>query len=69
MKPIVRAAAGLVLIKGDHLHILRKTQLFNNEPFIINEVNEKRGTLTVTNIKLGMPMTIHMRRVRPFYER
>ena len=60
---------GKILIKGDHLHILRKTQLLNNGPFIINEVNEKRGTLTVTDIKSGTTMTIHMRQVRPFYER
>merc|ERR1712155_109597 len=44
---------GKVLIKGDHLHILRKTQLLNNRPFIIEEVNEKRGTLTVIDIKSG----------------
>ena len=60
---------GKVLIKGDHLHILRKTQLVNNGPFMIDQVNSQRGTLTITNINSGMTMTVNMRRVRPFYER
>ena len=58
-----------VLIKKDHLHILRKTQLLNNGPFIIDEVNNKRGTLTITDINSGTTMTVSIRRVRPFYER
>ena len=60
---------GKVLIKGDHLHILRKTQLLNNGPFIIDVVNGQRGTLTITDINSGTTMTVSMRRVRPFYER
>ena len=59
---------GKVLVKGDHLHILRKTQLLNNGPFIINEVNKERGTLTITDPKTGTSLPIHIRRVRPFYE-
>ena len=58
-----------VLIKGDHLHILRNTQLLNNGHFTIDQVNSQRGTLTITNINLGMTMTVSMRRIRPFYER
>ena len=60
---------GKVLVKGDHLHILRKTQLLNNGPFIIDEVNKERGTLTITDPKTGTSLPIHIRRVRPFYER
>ena len=59
---------GKVLLKRDHLHILRKTQLLNNGPFVINEVNSKRGTLSITNQNLGTIMNISIRRVRPFYE-
>ena len=59
---------GKVLIKGDHLHILRKTQLLNNGPFIIELVNGQRGTLTITDINSRTTMTVSMRRVRPFYE-
>ena len=60
---------GKVLIKKDHLHILRKTQLLNNGPFIIDEVNNQRGTLTITDPKSGTSLPIHIRRIRPFYER
>ena len=59
---------GKVLVKGDHLHILRKTQLLNNGPFIIDEVNKERGTLTITDPNTGTSLPIHIRRVRPFYE-
>ena len=59
---------GKVLVKGDHLHILRKTQLLNNGPFIIDEVNKKRGTLTITDPNTGASLPIHIRRVRPFYK-
>ena len=58
-----------VLIKQDHLHILRKTQLLNNGPFTIDQVNSQRGTLTITDINLGTTMTVSIRQVRPFYER
>ena len=60
---------GKVLLKRDHLHILRKTQLLNNGPFVINEVNIKRGTLSITNLDSGTTLTVSIRRVRPFYER
>ena len=60
---------GKVLLKRDHLHILRKTQLLNNGPFVINEVNSKRGTLSITDLDSGTTLTVSIRRVRPFYER
>ena len=60
---------GKVLLKRDHLHILRKTQLLNNGPFVINEVNDKRGTLSITDIDSGTTLNVSIRRVRPFYER
>ena len=59
---------GKVLVKGYRPHILRKTQLLTNEPFIINEVNKQRGTLTITDPNTGTSLPIHIRRVRPFYE-
>merc|ERR1712155_77877 len=60
---------GKMLLKRDHLHILRKTQLLNNGPFVINEVNSKRGTLSITDLDSGMTLNVSIRRVRPFYER
>lgn len=59
---------GKVPAKGDQ-HILRKTQLLNNDPFIIDEVNNQRGTLTIADTKSGSTMQVHMQCVPPFYER
>lgn len=63
------AVGGKVLLKKDHLEILRKTELLNQGPFTINEVNKKRGTLTITEDSTGTTLTVHIRRVSPFYER
>ena len=57
------------LVKKDHLHILRKTELRNGGPFIVNEYNNERGTITITDEQSNSTTTLNIRRVRPFYER
>ena len=59
---------GKVLIKQDHLHILCKTRLLNNGPFTIDQVNNQRGTLTITYINSGTAMEVSIHWVRQFYE-
>ena len=56
-----------VLLKKDHLKIIRKTELRNEGPFTIVRVH-KNGTLTITDEGSGVTTTLHLRRVRPFYE-
>ena len=56
-----------VLLKKDHLKIIRKTELRNEGPFTIVRVH-KNGTLTITDEESGVTTTLHLRRVRPFYE-
>ena len=57
-----------VLIKRDHLHILRKTELRNRGPYIVKEVNNERGTITITDEQSISTQNLHIRRVQPFYE-
>ena len=56
-----------VLLKKDHLKIVRKTELRNKGPSTIVRVH-KNGTLTITDEGSGVTTTLHLRRVRPFYE-
>ena len=56
-----------VLLKKDHLKIIRKTEFRNEGPFTIQRIHEN-GTLTITDEESGVTTTLHMRRVRPFYE-
>ena len=56
-----------VLLKKDHLNIIRKTEFRNTGPFTIQRIHEN-GTLTITDDESGITTTLHMRRVRPFYE-
>ena len=56
-----------VLLKKDHLKIIRKTEFRNEGPFVVKAVH-KNGTLTITDEEGGVTTTLHMRRLRPFYE-
>ena len=56
-----------VLLKKDHLKIVRKTKLLNEGPFTVVRVH-KNGMLTITDEEGGVTTTLHMRRLRPFYE-
>ena len=55
-----------VLLKKDHLRIIRKTEFRNKGPFMVKGVHEN-GTLTITDEKSGVTTTLHLRRLRPFY--
>ena len=56
-----------VLLKKDHLKIIRKTEFQNEGPFKVERVHEN-GTLTITDEEGGVTTTLHMRRLCPFYE-
>ena len=56
-----------VLLKKDHLKIIRKTEFRNGGPFPVTQVH-KNGTLTITDEDTMVTTTLHMRRLRPFYE-
>ena len=56
-----------VLLKKDHLKIIRKMEFRNEGPFQVTQVH-KNGTLTITDEGSGVTTTLHLRRVRPFYE-
>ena len=56
-----------VLLKRDHLRILRKSERRNKGPYTIVQVN-KNGTLSITNEDSGKTSTVNIRRVIPFRE-
>ena len=56
-----------VLLKRDHLRILRKSERQNKGPYTIVQVN-KNGTLSITNEDSGTTSTVNIRRVIPFRE-
>ena len=58
-----------VLIKRDHLHILRKTELRNRGPYIVKEVNNEQGKITMTDEQSIPTQNLPIRWVRPFYEK
>ena len=56
-----------VLLKRDHLRILRKRECRNKGPYTIVQVN-KNGTLSITNEDSGLTSTVNICRLIPFCE-
>ena len=56
-----------VLLKRDHLRILRKSERRNKGPYTIVQVN-KNGTLSITNEDSGTTSTVNIRCLIPFCE-
>ena len=55
-----------VLLKKDHLKIIRKTEFRNEGPFVVKGVH-KNGTLTITDKQGGVTTILHMHRLCPFH--
>ena len=66
-RPHVYQVGDKVLLKKDYHEIIRKTEFRNKGPFVVARVHQN-GTLSITDEESGVTTTLHLRRVRPFYE-